>query len=679
MLENPLRGKFFRLHPAAYAFVSRLSPEQTVEEVWDALVQLSPESAPTQQEVVRLLGQLHTAELLRGELPPDSRRLLERHREEKTKKFRAQLANFSSFQLPLFNPDGLLRGMGVAGNWVFSWPGLAAWLVVVGAGLKMAADHWPELVARSAGVLDPANLPMLALAFLLVKIIHELGHGLACRHFGGPVRETGVMLMFFAPFPYIDTTSSWAFRERWKRILVAAAGMIFELFVAALAVAVWAWSGDPGVRGLAYQVVFVASITTVVFNGNPLLRYDAYYILSDLIRVPNLQQRSNQMLGYLCERYLFGLGDALSPAMTAQESWILAVYGIASNVYRIVLFSTLIFWVAGEYLILGLLMAVATGYAMFLKPLLALIRYLATSQRLGRHRARAVLVVAGGTAVILAALWFVPAPHAFRAPGVVESARPVEIHAGVAGVMTELIAAPGSRVEAGDLLVKFVNPELEIEKRELVANREKVIAEWRMAEAEGGFEIAPFEAALAAVDRDLATLAEKNKRLAVAAPAAGLWSAPGVEKNLGRWMTKGEALGRIIDPQSMVFLAVVSEGDASHFFSDPQAKAQVRLHGSADNLLTANSWRLVPAYRDRLPSDALGWQSGGEVETTTDSQGRLRATHPFFEVRADLDPRDSQTVLHGRSGVIRFRIRDKPLLPQWITNLRRFFQKQYRL
>ena len=679
VVENPMRGTFFRLHPAAYAFVSRLSPDRTVEEVWDAVVHAAPEYAPTQQEVVNLLGQMHAAGLLRGELPPDSRRLLDRHRHERTKKIRAQLSNLFSFKWPLFNPDRLLRAMQAFGNLVFSPPGAVAWLLVVGACLKLAADHWPELAARSAGVLDPANLPMLALAFILVKIVHELGHGLACRHFGGAVRETGLMFMFLAPFPYIDTTASWAFRQRWKRVLVASAGMIFEIFVAALAMAVWAWSGDPGLRSLAYQVVFVASVTTLLFNGNPLLRYDAYYIFSDLVRVPNLQQRSNQMLGFLCERYLFGLREAVTPAMTAREAWILVAYGIASNLYRIVLFSTLIAWVAGEYLILGLLMAAATAYGLFLKPLVSLFRYLASSPRLGRHRSRAVLVVSGGLAAMIAALWFVPAPHAFRAPGVVESAQPVEIHAAVAGVLTELAAAPGSGVETGDLLAKFVNPELEIEKRGLVAHREKVLAEWRMSEAEGGFEIAPFEAALAAVDRDLATLAEKEKQLVLRAPAAGLWSAPGLEKNLGRWMAKGEPLGRIIDQNGMVFLAVVSEGDASHFFSNAGAKAQVRLHGSAEKPVNAVSWRLVPAYRDQLPSEALAWGAGGEIETTTDAQGRVRATRPFFEVRANLEHDASETLLHGRSGVIRFRIRDKPLLRQWITNLRRFLQKQYRL
>lgn len=679
VLENPMRGQFFRLHPAAYAFVSRLSPDKTVEEVWDSVVRVYPESAPTQQEVVHFLGQLQSSGLLRGELPADSRRLLDRHQKAQAKKVRSQLASVSSFKLPLFNPDSLIGSLAPLGRLAFSWPGLVVWLAVVIMGLKVAVDHWPELTVERASALDPANLPILGLVFTVVKIIHELGHGLACRRFGGAVRETGVMFMFLAPFPYIDTTSSWGFRERSKRILVAAAGMVFELFIAAIAVMVWARAGDPGLRALAYNVIFVASVTTVLFNANPLLRYDAYYMLADWLRVPNLQQRSNLMLGFLCERYLFGMSNAVTPAVTAKEAWILTTYGIASNIYRIVLFSTLIAWIAAEYLILGLLMAMMAFFGLFLKPLIALVRYLGWNQRLGRHRARAVTVTAGGLGLILAGLWFVPAPRAFRAPGVVESAALIEVHTSVAGVLKRVVTASGSEVSAGDVLMEFENPELELERRELQAGREEVLAEWRRAEDEGDVELAPFSAALAAVDRDLEILASNESKLTMRAPSSGTWEAPEVKQHEGRWIAQGEKVGRVIGADGQVFRAVVAEGDASHFFSKAGARAQVRLKGAADDILAVDRWRLVPAYRDELPSAALGWEAGGEVEAMTDKEGRTRASQPFFEVRADLRGIGAAGHFHGRSGVIRFRVRDEPYLRQWITDLRRFMQKRYRL
>jgi putative peptide zinc metalloprotease protein len=679
VVENPMSGQFFRLHPAAYAFVSRLAPDRTVEEAWDSVVRAHPETAPTQEEVVRLLGQLQSAGLLRGELPADSRRLLDRYQKSQAKKVRSQLASVSSFKLPLFNPDTLLCHLAPLGRLAFSWPGLVIWVAVIGIGLKLAADHWQELAARSAGALDPANVPMLAVVFTIIKVIHELGHGLACRRFCGEVRETGVMFMFLAPFPYIDTTSSWGFRERSKRILVSAAGMIFELFVASIALMVWVRAGDPGVKALAYQVVFVASVTTVLFNANPLLRYDAYYMLSDWLRVPNLQQRSNQMLRHLCERHLFGMSAAVTPALTVKEAWILAVYGVVANVYRIVLFSTLIAWIAGEYLILGLLMAVGAAYGMFVRPMAALVRYLGNDARLGRHRTRAVIVTCGGIGLVLGLLWFVPAPHAFRAPGIIDSSIPMEIHTKTAGVLIRVMAEPGSHVSAGDVLLKFENQELAWKTRELLASREEVLAEWRRAEAEGDEELAPYAAALAAVDRDLEILDSKKAGLTVKAPLSGRWEAPGILHHQGRWMSQGEKIGRIIGSGGRVFRAVVSEGDASHFFSKSGAFAQVRLRGDAVRVLAVDRWHLVPAYRDELPSAALGWEAGGEIEAKTDEKGSARARQPFFEVRADLSDSSEPNSTHGRSGEIRFRVRDEPYLRQWVTDLRRFMQKRYRL
>jgi putative peptide zinc metalloprotease protein len=679
VVEDPLRGRFFRLHPAAYAMVARLSPDRTVAEVWEAVVAAYPETAPTQPEVIQLLGQLHAAGLLRGELPADSKRLLERDQKARGKQLRSQLASLSSFTVRLFNPDSLLRGMAPLGRLAFGWPGLVVWLVVVGSGMKVALDHWPELVARGAGALAPENLVLLGLVFTGVKIIHELGHGLACRRFGGEVRETGLMVMFLAPFPYIDTTSSWAMRERSKRILVAAAGMLFELFVAALAVMVWAHAGHAGSKGLAYNVIFVASVTTVLFNGNPLLRYDAYYMLSDWLRVPNLMQRSNLMLGYLCEKQLFGMAGAVSPAMTPREAWILAWFGVIANVYRIALFSSLIVWIAGEYLILGLLMALAAGWGLIGKPVVSLVRYLATSERLGRHRPRAIAVTVAGLGGVLALLGLVPAPRAFRAPGVVESRSPAWVHTEVAGVLAQVVVPSGRPVASGDLLLRFENPELAWEVLAAMARKDEVLAEWRAAEDRGDIDVAPYQAALAAAERDLELLDMKSAGLAIRAPVAGIWDAPEIAHHAGRWVAKGEQVGRVIGAEGRVFRAVVRESDAAHFFAQAASNAEVRLHGETGHVLNAESWHLVPAYREELPSAALGWEAGGEVETRPTQQGLPRATEPFFEVRAALTTPGPMLPAHGRTGVIRFQVPAEPYLRQWLTTLRRFLQKKYRL
>ena len=168
-------------------------------------------------------------------------------------------------------------------------------------------------------MLAPGNLVLLYLGMVVIKTLHEFGHALFCRKFGGEVHVMGVMLMIFTPMPYVDATSSWSFRQRSKRVLVGAAGMIVELFVAALATFLWARTGPGTLHTLAYNMMFVASVSTLIFNINPLLRFDGYYILSDLLEIPNLNQRAIGQLRHLAESKLFGVKPSESPAGTRRR------------------------------------------------------------------------------------------------------------------------------------------------------------------------------------------------------------------------------------------------------------------------------------------------------------------------------------------------------------------------
>lgn len=206
----------------------------------------------------------------------------------------------------------------------------------------------------------------------------------------------GVMLVFFAPLPYVDATSSWSFRERRKRVLVGAAGMIAELFVAALATFVWAKTAPGTLHNLAYNMMFVASVSTVILNINPLLRYDGYYILSDLLGIPNLNQRANAQLTYLAESKLFGAKNSEGPARTKREAGWLIFYGIASGIYCVIVFSGMLLVVANKFLIIGIVMVIERLISWVIVPVVGFIRYLATSPKLDRVRSRAIGVTAEG-------------------------------------------------------------------------------------------------------------------------------------------------------------------------------------------------------------------------------------------------------------------------------------------
>ena len=220
---------------------------------------------------------------------------------------------------------------------IISIPGLIVWLLVVGMGGYLVLSNSTELFAQSQGLLAPSNLIYLYLCLFFLKIFHELGHAAMTKRFGGEVHVMGVMFLVFTPLPYMDASSSWAFRNKWHRVLVGAAGMIVELFFASVAAWFWVYSGDEVVRSLAFNIMMIGSISSLFFNGNPLTRLDSYYILSDWLEIPNLAERAKRQWFYGIERFCYGVKDIFPPSHSFMEGFWLLLYGLMSFLYRILI------------------------------------------------------------------------------------------------------------------------------------------------------------------------------------------------------------------------------------------------------------------------------------------------------------------------------------------------------
>ena len=333
VLYNPFNNQFFRLRPEAHYFVSRLHPQRTVEEVWTECLDRYPDAAPGQEDVVQLLTQLYQANLLYFEMPADSQKLFERYSKRRQREIRSKLISIMFIRIPLIDPQRFLNWIKPLTKYLVNPIGALLWLLVVFSAGKIVIDHFDVVFEQAQGILAPDNLALLYIGLILVKTLHEFGHAIVCSRYGGEVHTMGVMLLIFTPLPYMDATSSWSFRSRWRRALVGAAGMIIELFIAALAVFLWARTGPGTLHSLAYNMMFIASVSTLLFNANPLLRFDGYYILSDLMDIPNLSTNSMKHLRHLTERYLFGYKESVSPSQTRKEAVWLTVFGILSGIY----------------------------------------------------------------------------------------------------------------------------------------------------------------------------------------------------------------------------------------------------------------------------------------------------------------------------------------------------------
>ncbi len=679
VVRDPFTNRFYRLRPAAYHFIARLRPSRTVQEVWDEVVERTPDEAPGQEEVIQLLAQLYHANLLYYDSPADSAKLFERYRQARQRETTAKALNIMFAHFPLLDPDTFLKRTLPVARLLFSPLGFVVWCAVLVVGLKLGLENFAALRQQSEGILSPRNLPLLYVSLILLKTSHEFGHAYACRRYGGEVHTMGVMLLIFTPLPYMDATSSWSFRSRWRRVLVGSAGMLVELFVAACATVVWARTSPGLVHSLAYNMIFIASVSTLLFNGNPLLRFDGYYILSDLLDIPNLHQQCSRQLTHIIERYAFGCRRSHGAAATRSEAAWLLFYGVLSRVYRIFVFVRILLFVADRFLLAGIIMFVLCVFSWVLTPLGKLLNYLVTSPKLDRTRVRAAVVCAACCAAVFSVFYWIPYPDRFRAPGVIEAGELRDVINEAPGRVSEILLASRTTVTRGTPLVRLTNHELPHQIATMRARRAETEARLLQALDEEPADLEPLRNRLRVIEENLAKLLADESNLVVTAPSDGLWLCPNVEELRGRWLARGTTMGNVLSPDDFTFAAVVTQAEASRLFGEEIEGAEIRLRGKAHLPLTIRATTVIPAEQTVLPSAALGWLGGGDVAVDLDDRTGRRTVEPFFEVRTQVDPVPGLALLHGRSGRIRFELAPRPLLLQWYRRVRQLLQKRYRI
>jgi len=669
--------QYFRFRPEAWKFISRLDGRNTVESVWKVCLDLEGDSAPGQGEVVNLLAQLYNANLIISDIPPDVMVLFERQKKRKASEWKAQIFGIFYFRIPLWDPDTFLNRTINGVKWLLTPFGAILWLLVAGSGLSLVFGNWDQATSQSSGIFDPSNLFLLYVAFAFTKFLHEMGHAYAVKRFNGEVHRMGITLLVFTPVPYVDATAAWAFRERWKRVWVGSAGMIVELFVAALAVWVWTYTGPGIINGLAYNVMIVASISTLLFNINPLLRFDGYYILSDLTDSPNLQGRSTQQWHYWIEKYAFGGPSAYSPSATKPDASWLSFFGIASWVYRIFITFTIIIFVADKFFGLGFLAAVLTLVGFIVLPLYKGIKYLLAEPRIESVRGRAIGVTVAFLALLFVLLGVIPFPDHFRAPGVIKATPSRYIISDASGYALNWNDSL-RRVKDSDVILSMANPEMELELKTLKAEIGQVDAMERRSFQASPADLGPISERRNFIESKLTELREDQQNLEIRSPVAGELVIYRPQELVGKWIPRGTVLGEVIGEQGWEFRAVVSQEDASKLFGEEMSAMEIRFQGLAGKEFVSTEVSRVPSEQDFLPSPALGWAAGGPVRLADNDQTGMRAYEPFFLVAGELTE-DADAFWHGRTGYARFKAPSKPLLHQWIEDLRQLLQRRFQL
>lgn len=666
VIREPFNNQFFRLRASAHAFVQRLDGTRTVQEAWEETLADDPEDAPGQQDVIELLARLYTANLIFTDLPADTAALFQQHQKRRQRETISKWLGAMFAKFPLWDPDDFLRRVLPVVGPLFSKWGAVAWVVAVLLGLKGVVENRDAVVAEAGAALTPENLLWLYAATFGIKLLHEFGHAILCRKFGGEVHTFGVMLMVFTPMPYVDASSAWSFRERWQRIFVGAGGMIVEVFIAGLAAIFWAASGPGLLHTLAFNIMFSASVSTLLFNLNPLLRFDGYYMLMDWLRLPNLAQRSLGLIRHLAEKHLFGLKREKPPAHSPRERRWLIGYGFSSFVYRIALSVSIILFVATQFPVVGMALAGICLLGWVIVPLGRFLGYLASSPKLARVRPRAWAVTGGITAALILVLGVIPMPSNLRAPGIVQAEEYTLVATANAGFVEKVLTPSGTEVKAGQPLLQLADPELAFEVRTVEAQLSEAVARQRQAISRAGQNQRAIDGVLEALRLRQADLGRRQRELTVVAAHDGLWVAPRASDFLGRWFPRGTVLGEVVNPKKFTFIARIPTRDGLQLVSGGLRGARVRLLGQPAKPMSVADLRIIQATAEVDDSD----RGRGSNE------GDKAAPAPTFELRSHLVPgADAPKLLHGQTGVMRLATPWEPLLQQWGRRLRQLFQK----
>jgi putative peptide zinc metalloprotease protein len=675
VLEDRISRKMHRFNPVAYYVIGLLDGRRTVQEVWDGACERFGDDAPTQDEMIRLLGQLHAAEVLQSEAMPDVAELVRRARKGGRKTWLQNLMSPLAIRIPLLDPERVLeRWLPWYRPW-FGWLGALVWLGVVIAGGVQAAAHWSELTEDvTSRVLAPENLLLLWLVFPLVKALHELGHACAVKAWGGEVHEMGVMLLVLMPIPYVDASAASAFREPHRRVAVGAAGMLVELFIASIAMLLWI-DMEPGLlRAVLYNVMLIAGISTVVFNANPLLRYDGYYILADLVQTPNLRVRANQYLTRFVESRLFGVQHPGAEPEPGDSAW-LAVYAVTSFVYRTFVMCAIAIFIASEYLIVGVLLALWTLATSIVFPVFKGIGFLLMHPRLRRRRPRALAVTAAASALLYAALFVAPLPLWSTADGVIALPEESHLRAGADGFVKRVAVAPGTLVTRGTPLVQTDDPLLRLKVRMLEAQLRLLEARANALRVESRVRWALALEEMEAVRAELGEARQRAAELEIVAGASGTFvltkAAPDMPE---RFLRRGEPVGYVLPWRTVTARVLVSQDDVDLVRSRTE-RVEVLVAGRLHDSHPAVIRREVPAASNRVSNLALSNVGGGGAALDPRNTKEPRTLDTWFEFELEL-PSTPGLVL-GEHVYVRFEHGSEPLAARLYRSVRQLFMRQF--
>lgn len=684
VIKEPVGLNYFRFQEEEYAILQMLDGTVSLDQVRERFEREFPPEKITLDELQQFIGTLHRSGLVIADAPGQGHQLHKRRNERRRKELLGAVTNILSIRFKGVDPDRFFNFIYPWIRWFFTIPAMICCLLFALSALTLVTvefDVFQSKLPAFHQFFNVKNAFLLAVALGVTKVLHEFGHGLSCKHFGGECHELGVMVLVLTPCLYCNVSDSWLLPSKWQRAAIGAAGMYVEVVIASICTYIW-WFSEPGLLNhLCLSTMFVSSVSTIMFNGNPLLRYDGYYILSDLIEIPNLRQKASDILNRKLAYWCLGIESPEDPFLPQRNQLFFAAYSVAAAAYRwVVALSIMWFlykvWEPYRLEIIGQIIALAALYGLFVQPIWKVAKFFWVPGRINKVKKPRMYATLALLSLLVAGIFWIPLPNRVFCTFEIQPHGSSPIYIDVPGELEKVHVRPGDKVAAGAPLAELKNLDVRFEIEELKGQQADYKAQYEANEflafkdPNASSQLPRIKANLESVEEQLKKREKDLELLHLTAPKAGtvmlppeLPATPDDEDNLPTWsgtplepvnrgcmLEEGAMLCQIGDPTKMQAILVVDQNDIEFIYENQEVA--LKLDSRPGEIIPGRITEIANVDLKVSPR-SLSNKSGGELATKTDESGKERPLSTSYQARVPIDDPEQLLVmgLKGRAKI----------------------------
>ena len=710
ILKDPIGARYFRFQEEEYALLKLFDGKHSLDDIKKAFEKQFPPQKITVDELQHLLGQFHQSGLIIASTPHQGQELLKRSKKRKKKELTQKFTNVLAIKFKGIDPDRIFTFLYPFVRWCFHPFTLCCavllWVTAVTL-ILVQFDTFYSKLPEFYSFFSPVNIVCLGLVLACTKVIHEFGHGLTAKHFKGECHELGIMILVLNPCLYVNVSDSWLLPNKWHRIAIGAAGVCIECTLAAICTFIW-WFTEPGLlHYLALNIMFISSVSTILFNINPLLRFDGYFMLADYLEIPNLRQKATKLFNQKCQEWFLGMEPPDDPFLPQKNQLKFALFSVAAWCYRWVIMASILLVIYKifkryELIIIGEAIAAMSLFSLFVMPIVKVFKFFWVPGRIykvkkARFYTSFVLFIG-----LLSLLCFYPLPYTVIAPVIIELRTVNEGNITAQQVfvpelkwgsqLKEIHVVSGQRVQPGDVLAVLDNPMLRMELIETEGRLKGLEKEIESLESmqhyqsSAAMRIRSLKQQLEAARELLQNKQRDVDSLVLRAPIEGIvvsppwrtfqpqpndqlpqwWGAPLDTQNLNATLESGTVVCNVGDPRYLEAVLVV--GQAKYNFLQRGQRVELKLHEFPD-LTFSSEISVIEQHKITALEPQLSTSAGGEIPTTRQQgDGSEQPNNASYKVRMTLDNTPDLSIRVGMTGVSKIHVDPQTLgYRLWLT------------